>query len=277
MLKDVFRIELLYNNRYSKHKRDVLEQLEPGEQNAYSGFARVYDKLMAEVDYDAWADYLFRLMGNKRQSVADCACGTGQISIRLAKLGCDVTGIDISEDMLRVAGENARQKGVRLPFIRQDIKRLSLHKPVDVIVCACDGVNYLTTKDSVEKFFKSAYKALKPGGKLLFDISSRHKLEVILGNNTFAENLDDCAYIWENAYDAASRLSEMDLTIFKQQGRLFERSSERHVQRAHSQTELENWLIKTGFGDIRVYEPFTMNAANNTSARLQFAAAKPAT
>lgn len=253
----------------------MLPTLTTLKQHAYSAFAGVYDKLMADVDYDAWAGYLTQFLGSGKKNIVDCACGTGQISIRLARAGFIVTGVDISEDMLLAAGENARAKGAKVAFVRQDIAQLNLHKPVDAVVCACDGVNYLASKASVISFFESAYKSLKPGGMLLFDISSRYKLENILGCNTFGENLDDCAYIWKNTYDAESKLIEMELTIFKKRGGLFERSCERHVQRAHSRTELENWLSRAGFADIRVYEAFTVEEPSEEAMRLQFAAVKP--
>ncbi len=245
---------------------------------SYTALAKVYDALMRDVDYDEWAAYLdgFLLQNGARgAAIADCACGTGQLSVRLARLGYRVTGIDRSEAMLHEAAENARSCGLMIPFVQQDMKKLRLHKQADAIVCACDGVNYLLSASEVRAFFKAANAALKPGGMLLFDVSSRYKLQHVLGCNTFGEAEDACVYLWKNGYDAASHLCEIQLTLFVSNGSLYERFDERHVQRGHSVRELTNWLEDAGFTDVRAYEAFTLNAPGDTAERIQFAAVKP--
>lgn len=78
------------------------------EKYSYTAFAYVYDELMDNVPYDAWAKYLIGLL--KENGVADglvceLGCGTGQMTRRLSAAGYDMIGIDLSEDMLEVARE----------------------------------------------------------------------------------------------------------------------------------------------------------------------------
>ncbi|MBR2328440.1 MAG: class I SAM-dependent methyltransferase, partial [Clostridia bacterium] len=150
----------------------------------YGKFAGLYDPLMKDVDYDRWAEYIASFLPEGSLRIADCACGTGEMTLRLAKLGHILTGVDISEDMLRVASEKARKAALKIPFICQDMAKLTLHRPQDAIVCACDGVNYLDSIEDAAEFFAAAYNALKPKGMLLFDISSKYKLERVLDCNT---------------------------------------------------------------------------------------------
>lgn len=238
---------------------------------AYGRFAALYDRLMRDVDYDGWAGYLASFLP-PGAAVADCACGTGEITLRLARRGFRVTGVDISEAMLDVAAQKARRAGLAVPFIRQDMARLQLHHPLEAVVCACDGVNYLSSLPAVSRFFQAARAALKPGGLLLFDVSSAYKLENVLGCNTFAEEEEGCAYIWRNAFDAKSRLLEMGLTFFTREadGR-YSRFTERHIQRAHTQQELLGALEKAGF-EAAAYGAFTREAPGAGCERLQFAA-----
>ena len=107
----------------------------------YGDFAGMYDPLMKDVDYDSWAEYLLRFMGAEKLRVTDCACGTGEITLRLARAGHIMTGVDISGDMLRIASEKARRAALKIPFVEQDMRKLALHRPQDAIICACDGVN----------------------------------------------------------------------------------------------------------------------------------------
>lgn len=239
----------------------------------YGRFAAVYDKLMANADRGAWADYILKLLPEGRLSIADAACGTGALTLPLARAGHALVGLDASEEMLSVASEKARLARLSIPFVRQDLEQLSLHRPVDAVVSACDGVNYLTSRKAVDAFFRAAEKNLKPGGLLLFDVSSRYKLSRVLSNHTFAEDEEDASYIWKNEYDEVSKLIRMDVTFFERMddGR-YERFAETHIQRAHSGKELTNALIRAGFSDIRVYEAFTFKAPGKESERLQFTA-----
>ena len=242
---------------------------------AYCGFAEVYDLLMADVDYDCWCAYIIKLLDMSCGNIVDCACGTGEISIRLAKAGFYVTGVDLSESMLRVAAEKARRAGKSIPFVCQDMADLTLHRPVDAIVCTCDGVNYLDDPKRLTAFFAAAYRSLLPGGKLLFDISSAYKLEHVIGDHTFTSDERDCAYLWTNSYDAAKKLSHMNLSLFIRHGQLYHRVDEYHVQRAYTQAEIERALLDAGFEPSGTYDCFTLDKPKPDSERLQFVAVKP--
>lgn len=241
---------------------------------AYSAFAAGYDRMMGDVDYDGWADYIDGFLKEAgAKTVLECACGTGSLTVRLARRGYQITGSDLSEDMLMVARQKALDGGLRLlPFVCQDMRRIALHKPVDAVVSACDGVNYLL--DGGEVFFRAAHGALKPGGLLLFDISSAYKLSSILGNNTFAATGADWAYIWENQYHPRLNQLDMVLTGFLKQGRTYARFEEHHSQRAYTEAEVRASLQSCGFGDVRVYEAFTGDEPSPTAERLQFIARK---
>lgn len=245
----------------------------------YGKFATLYDLFMEGTDYDTWAQYLASFI-EKGSKIVECGCGTGEITIRLKKLGYEIIGVDISEAMLSAASKKACRKGLNIQFVQMDMCKLVLHRPVDCVIVPCDGINYLTSVKKVEEFFKSANLALKSGGRLIFDISSRYKLSQVLGLNTFSDSRVDAAYIWRNNYDEKSKLIEMNLEFFKFKMKddngtpLFERFFEKHIQRAHSERELCSWLENAGFEPEAVYADFTREAPENYSERLQFIARK---
>ena len=244
----------------------------------YGDFAALYDALMKDVDYGAWSEYVQTLISAHTSGniIAECACGTGSLTIPLARAGYSVTGIDISGEMLRVAAEKARNAGLFIPLVQMDMKNLTLHKPVDAVVCACDGVNYLTSENDLSLFFGRAYASLKSGGVLLFDISSEYKLSHILGINTFFSDDALCTYTWRNMYDEKSRLLEMNLTFFTPcGGGRYTRFDERHIQAAHSVEKIKTALEAAGFCDISAYEHMTKKPPSDTTERIQFAAKKP--
>jgi ubiquinone/menaquinone biosynthesis C-methylase UbiE len=230
---------------------------------------------MRDVDYDKWTDYLLEIAKRFETPLSyaiDCACGTGAITTRMAKKGVKMVGIDISEEMLAEAQANARNNAVSIMFAKMDMQKFEVHKQADAVISACDGVNYLATLSELKRFFECAYRALKPNGLLMFDISSRHKLQKILGNSTFAADEGDIAYIWQNAYDSSSKLIEMNLSFFKKDGEKYEKFTEKHIQRAHSEKEIKIALCSAGFNEIYSYEAFSFDAPNKTSERIQFVA-----
>ncbi len=242
----------------------------------YERFSLVYDALMRGVDYDGWANYLDRLLRGfgapEGASVLECACGTGEITLRLARLGYRVIASDVSADMLRVAQEKAREKGIAVPFVEQDMRSLSAHRPADAVLAACDGVNYLLSTADLAAFFSAAARALKPGGLLLFDVSSAHKLKNVLGCNTFGEDDGTYAYLWRNAFDPEARLLEMRLSFFVREGSAYARFTETHVQRAHTRREIASALKRCGFTLLAAYEAFFERAPRQNAERIQFVA-----
>lgn len=245
----------------------------------YGGFAGVYDRLMDDFDYEGWADYYLEAMAREGASplktVCDCACGTGSMSVALARRGLRVTGADISAEMLQVAAAKARAAAQKIMFVKQDMCALSLPRPVDAVVCACDGVNYLTSPSRVRAFFEAAREALKPGGIIAFDISSRYKLERVIGNAFFGEERDDVAYLWANRWDPEKRTVKMDVTFFiRNEDGLYRRVNETHVQRAHEAEEIAGALRDCGFRGIKIFGDRTFQAPAENEERIHFFATR---
>jgi ubiquinone/menaquinone biosynthesis C-methylase UbiE len=241
----------------------------------YHEFAYIYDTLMKNVDYEKWTDQIeaiFKKYGKAPKTVADLACGTGGITNALAARGYRATGIDLSEDMLYVAREKARKSGLRIPYICQNIVQLELHKPVDAIVCMCDGLNYILDKADLKKALERIYHFLNPGGILVFDISSHYKLSSVLGNHTMADTGEDISLIWLNQFNKETQILEMNLTFFTKDGSRYKRTDETHLQRAYQEDEILALLTECNFTDTESFSPDRLTSPKKRSQRIFFAA-----
>ena len=247
----------------------------------YEDFASVYDALMDDYDYDAWAQHYLTLMrdgeGRLPARAAECACGTGSLTVRLAGSGIRMTGVDLSRSMLRLAEEKARRWGVDAAFVCQDMKKLQQPRRVGAILSTCDGVNYLNRPEDVLAFFHAAYAQLLPGGRLCFDCSSRHKLRDVMGSAFFGEERDGVATLWQNRYHPDTHVITMDITFFvrEEDGR-YRRFREEHRQRAHSEEEIRTWLSQAGFEHVRAYGEMRCDAPRAEDMRIHYVAEKPA-
>ena len=224
----------------------------------YTDFAYAYDRLMNDVPYEAWARYYAGLLElyNIRPCArcVECACGTGSLTIPLAKLGFSMTGMDLSAEMLNLAQQKAREQGVMIPFIRQDMRKLSVQRPVDAILATCDGPNYLTDSNDLLAFFRQAFSALKAGGVLAFDVSTPYKLSTELGDRIFTSSEDDMVYVWQGQYHEKQHCLDIHLDIFvPASDNLYRRIQEDQRQRAYTEEELTDLLNQTGFSDIRLF------------------------
>lgn len=238
----------------------------------YKEFAYIYDELMhGDVDYDAWLCYiekLFELHGVNPGSICELACGTGSMTSRLEERGYDVTGVDISRDMLRAA----EKKLHRSRLVASDMSRFREDRIYDAFLCMIDGINYITVPKALVRTFKNVRAQLADGGVFIFDISSRYKLKNILGSETYIHSEYDVFYSWQNAYYQKYNLCDMLLNFFvrNKNDESYRRFEERHLQRGWSISQLKKMLEDSGFSEISVYDELTTCAPVRESMRLVF-------
>ena len=92
----------------------------------YETFARVYDAIMDDSLYDKWTDFSLRHLPKKKNAkLLELACGTGIQSLHFKEAGFDVTGLDLSGDMLKIAKKRAQEAGFDLSFIQGNMLDLS--------------------------------------------------------------------------------------------------------------------------------------------------------
>ncbi len=226
----------------------------------YGRFAYLYDELMKDVPYDDWIKLIeekSQAHGLKGNKVLDLACGTGELSIRLASLGFDVTGVDLSEDMLTVAQAKALEQGVNIDFLQQDMTELELMDTYDIVGIFCDSLNYLHSEEEVQKTFQNIRHYLKKGGLFIFDVHSLYKMSEIFIGNTFSYDEDGICYIW-NCFEGKEPNSvEHELTFFVEDGAgKYDRFDEFHIQRTFPVEVYTKWLEDVGFNVLEVIGDF---------------------
>lgn len=239
----------------------------------YNKFAYIYDDLISDVDYEAWADYYFKIFhryGAKPVSGLDLGCGTGNMTSVLASRGLDMTGVDSSPDMLSVAKHKAIDESVL--FLNQDMTDFELYGTVDFIVSSLDCINYVTDKRDVTKVFKLVNNYLEPGGLFIFDINTPYKLEHILGNNVYVLENETTFCAWQNEYDRRRKICDFYLTFFNKEGSSYRRFDEVHSERAYSIEEITAMLEKAGMRLLKVYDNLSFDEPKTDSERVFFVA-----
>ncbi|MBQ1403376.1 MAG: methyltransferase domain-containing protein [Oscillospiraceae bacterium] len=220
---------------------------------SYGPLARFYDGLTGDVPYEAFAAYyrsLFASDGGEFHLLLDLCCGTGTLTVLLAKDGYEMIGADSSPDMLSVAREKAEETGVNVLFLCQSAGELDLYGTVDAAISSLDSFNYLEP-ESLPEVLHRLYLFIRPGGLLIFDIRSKEWLKQLDGS-TFVDEDDDVLCLWRADYDEEEELIVYGMDLFSRSGMLWERQREEHVEYAYEVEEIVHLLTEAGFESVRI-------------------------
>ena len=247
-----------------------LREMSP--ENSFGIFAKYYDALNFGVDYRKVANYIeavFELYQKKPELILELGCGTGSLTLELKKRGYDMTGLDLSAEMLCVAA--AKKNTSDILWINQDMTSFELYGTVDAVVCCFDSLNYLADPGEVNKCFASVYNYLNPGGLFVFDVNSKYKFEFVYGKNSYiienAKKKVFCA--WQNHYRKKTEICDFYITLFvKQPNGSYVRYEETQSEKYHSVEFLKNSLLDAGFSEINVFYDFDLSNRRESGARI---------
>ena len=235
---------------------------------AYSVFAHIYDKMMDNIPYEEWKDYLLRMMYLYRvspsASIAELGCGTGTMTGLLVEEGLDVMGLDISSDMLA----EARKKYPDISFLEADMCDFKLPEKKDVIVSICDSINYVLTTEDLVKTFSSVRENLNEGGIFIFDLKTKFFFENALDGRTYRDRGSGFRCTWKNHFDASSNIHSYLLDIKVKDGSKWVSTKEVHRQRAFAAREIIEAAKLSGFEKGGAYDAFTFDKPKKRSDRI---------
>ncbi|WP_237418575.1 class I SAM-dependent DNA methyltransferase [Halobacillus litoralis] len=225
---------------------------------SYRDMARVYDRLMEDAPYSSWVSFTKDQMhhhGITGSRILDVGCGTGEITHRLDQEGYQMTGVDLSEEMLAVAQQKNPRSSIQ--WLKQDMTELEFPVSFDTVISYCDVFNYLQEPEQVKASFNRVHAALEEGGLFLFDVHSIDHIQRDLSGSTFAEVYDDLSYVWFCDPGEKENSIVHDLTFFIQEGAGYHRFDEVHDQQGFELRDLKAWLEEAGFSFQGVYADFS--------------------
>ena len=244
--------------------------------DAYHALAASYDRLTGDVDYAAVVDFYLQILekeGCRPETAVDLACGTGSVTLLLAKMGLQVTGVDLSEEMLTVACQKAQEQVPNPAFVCQPLQELRLPRGVDLAVCALDSLDYILDPEDCREAIARVYKVLNPGGIFIFDVNTPEKLRAMDGQ-VFLDEDDDVYCVWRGEFDEASNICTYGMDLFQRAGERWHRSFEEHREYAYTQEQLTAYLKAAGFTRIRVYADRKFEAPGPGEQRIYISARK---
>lgn len=214
----------------------------------YDDLAHLWHLVSPLEDYleetELFADLLRKHSEIPLRSLLHLGCGRGHNDF-IFKQHFDVTGVDQSEAML----EWARILNPEVEYFPGDMRTVEIKRGFDAIT-AVDSVDYLFTVEDLEKFFRTAYQHLNPGGVLMFILETTR--ETFRQNDTIMYTNrveDEWLTVIENRFDPDVTDTEYEATFvyLYRKGKELEILHDRHLCGLFSLPEVEQLLIKTGF------------------------------
>lgn len=239
----------------------------------YNGsFAACYDRLTTDVDYAGMADFCMRMMQQhhpKCELVLDLACGTGSLSVTLARRGIETIAVDSSAEMLMEA--MPKNEGLRPPvlFLCQGMEELDLYGTVDLAVSALDSVNHLSGPAALSQALHRLQYFVEPGGLFIFDANSPYKHQKVLGNSAYVREAEGVYCVWQNEYkEEPNHQVEIAMDFFSEQpDGAYQRSQEHFFEYAYTREELSSMLRQNCFEPLAFYSGYTDRPAGEQDER----------
>ena len=242
----------------------------------YNFFANFYDEFSVNVEYEKRARYFDELIneyGKGRGILLDLACGTGTLAFEMEKLGYDVIGTDLSEEMLDEAIKKKIELGSNAIFLNQDMTNLDMFGTVSSTICSLDSINHLDSLEKVEKTFEKVSLFTEPGGVFIFDVNTEYKHMEVLGDNAFVFENEDCFLAWQNEAEEDKSVN-IYLDFFIPEGEGYSRESEFIKEYFYSDEQLKSALEKAGLELCEVFDDLSKNEPDQKSERKIFISRK---
>lgn len=243
----------------------------------YESFGQFYDILQKDVPYKSMAETIHSFIqkySSEKEVVVDLACGTGNLSCELLKLGYDVIGVDLSEEMLNLADSEEKNPDGKITYLCQNMTELDLWGQTDVMVCALDSLNHLGNFSELSQVFDRAEEFIYKGGLFIFDVNTLYKHKKILADNAFVYDYDNLYCVWQNQLNEDNSV-DIFLDFFKKtEKETYKRFHEEFSEILFETKQLEKLIKQKNFEIMGIYDGYSENPLNEKSQRALYVCRK---
>lgn len=228
----------------------------------YTKSSQIYDRLMEEVDYPGWCEYILDLaeeFGFGTRSIFDLSCGTGTF-LHLFP-ATEKFGIDISQEMISRGKKN-------FPELHLEVGNMlhPLPRDVSLYINIHDALNYISDFNAIRDHIAYMDKHLTERQSYIFDFALPNLIKEYFDDTSYEDTNDaGISFRRHNHYDRKNKLSFTDLYIYHPDGRSYH---ERHIQYIFSFKEIQKLSVEFPSRSFIFLEEFSFEAANKLSNRL---------
>lgn len=235
--------------------------------------ANIYDGLNTFLSdlqfYKKW------LPTNKNARILELCCGTGRLTLPIAKDGYNICGVDYTPSMLEQARLKANKAGLKINFIQADIRTLDLQEKFDLIFIPFNSIHHLYRNEDLFKALACVKKHLKEGGLFLLDcfnpdiqyIVESEKGQVVIAEYTTNDGRE--VLIKQTMrYESVTQINRIEWHYFIN-GEFH--STQNLDMRLFFPQELDSYLERAGFNIVHKFGSFEEEPFRNESEKQIYA------
>ena len=252
----------------------------------------LYTKPFADY-YDIKAEGLFQNVGQELEffkfifgtcagipvtKILDAGCGTGRHSIPLLQAGYNVTGLDMSQNMLNRFKKKLESANLKADIIKKDMKKMDFAEEFQAIICMNSAFMYHLTDADIFQSLKAFHNALENGGVAIIDIMNflsligRYKENLVTKYTKDKITID--VAVKHSIEDIPAIWNHYEFGIIDDNGKIIT-YREFHKLRMVNYNEMRKFLFEAGFREIKCFGDFTdREEVKSNSKRLIFVAIK---
>lgn len=244
----------------------------------YSILAEIYDRIMHDVNYVAWTDYIDEIILEHHpyaEDILELACGTGTMALSMEEFGTyNITATDGSAEMIKKAQEKADRVGSDVQFRTVNFLDIDLDQTFDVVYMVFDSLNYLHSKEDIIRLHQQVKKVLNPNGIFIYDFTTpRNSMKAIRYLNNEESIIDNqYRYLRKSLYDEENQIHTNRFEIEQFEGtekNVLDRFTEEHHQKIYSLEEIRPIIDnETDFSILISYDGFELKPAHKRSLRI---------
>ena len=251
------------NEKSDKPIFDFKAVFEPDDYLYFYGDSLTEERTKTEIEF-----LVKELQLDKSMKILDLACGHGRHANHLAKLGYNITGVDITRGFLEIAKKEAKEKGISVAYIKKDMRKISFGEEFNRVLLLFTSFGYFEDEENF-KVIKNIANALKSGGLFCFDTINRDGFLKNFLPYTVMEKGNDLM-IERNSFNSATgRIYNKRIVI-----RNGKRKDKPFFVRLYNPTEIRDLLVKAGFSIYKMYGDLQANPLTSDSKRMIIIAKK---
>lgn len=244
----------------------------------YNEFAYFYDELNGAANYKRLHRFIrrqFRRLGLRQGVVADLGCGTGTLSLALARDGYEVLAIDLSVDMLEVLADKLATRpklAAKIQPLCQDLCTLDLFGTVQGAVSTFDTLDHIGPWPRFAQALARAALFMDAGAVFIFDMNTPYKHRQVLAGHSYRVQTPQTDCHWQNCYDATAAATQITVRICRRAtGETFE---ERFTEYSYTPQQVQALCGQLGLRVLRVLDGETFRPLRPCSQRMLFVTQK---
>jgi SAM-dependent methyltransferase len=196
------------------------------------------------------ASQISNLLGlSEGDSVLDICCGPGRHSLAFARRGFKAVGVDRTSTYLDMGRELAADEGLEVEFILEDAREYQGEVRYDAAVCLYTSIGYFDTPEEDRRLLEKACQSLKPGGRLLMDLSGKEVLARVFKEQNRTELADGTVFLEERTIEGDWERVHNRWVLVQDEKRIERRFS----VRIYSGSGLKAMMLESGFESVNLY------------------------